>query len=59
MIGGDFMGFKMPKGISKVPMTIRVEETDYQIIEKIAKESKKSLNDVVCAMIRYSIENMD
>lgn len=53
------MGFKMPKGISKVPMTIRVEETDYQIIEKIAKESKKSLNDVVCAMIRYSIENMD
>ena len=53
------MGFKMPKGTTRVPMTIRVEETDFQIVEKIAKESKKSLNDVVCAMIRYSIENMD
>lgn len=53
------MGFKMPKGTSKVPMTVRVEETDFEIIEKIAKDSKKSLNEVVCAMIRYSIENME
>lgn len=49
----------MPKGISKVPMTIRVDETDFQIIEKISKESKKSLNEVVCAMIKYSIETME
>ena len=53
------MSFKMPKGTSKVPMTIRVEETDFHIVEKIAKESKKSLNEVVCAMIKYSIDNME
>lgn len=53
------MGFKMPKGVSKVPMTIRVEETDFRVIEKIAKESKQSLNEVVCAMIKYAIETME
>lgn len=53
------MGFKIPKGVSKIPMTIRVEETDFEIIENLAKENKKSLNDVVCAMIKYSIENME
>lgn len=53
------MGFKMPKGVSKVPLTIRVDEKDYQIIEEVAKESKKSLNEVVCAMVKYAIDNME
>lgn len=53
------MGFKIPKGIEKVPMTVRVEENDFNIIENLAKKNNKSMNDIVCAMIKYAIENME
>ena len=32
---------------------------DSELLEKIAKESKQSLNEVVCAMIKYAIETME
>lgn len=53
------MGFVMPKSTEKVPMTIRIDENDFNIIESIAKDSKKSLNEVACAMIKYAIDTMD
>ena len=53
------MGFVMPKGSNKVPMTIRIDEDDFNTINKVAKESKKSLNEVACAMIKYAINTMD
>lgn len=43
------MGFKIPKGVSKIPMTIRVEETDFEIIERIAKG--KIIIDIIITFI--------
>lgn len=51
--------FKVPKGINKCPLSIRVEENDYQIIEKLAKKEKKSNNYIINAMIKFAIQNMD
>ncbi len=53
------MSFKIPSGINKVPFSIRVDESDYNIIDKLSKKSKKSYNYVINAMIKYAIENMD
>ena len=30
------MGFKIPRGINKVPFSIRVDENDYNIIHKLS-----------------------
>ena len=51
------MGFKMPKGIDKVPMTIRVNEKNFDFIKKVSKDNNCSYNEVVCAMIDYAIES--
>jgi len=53
------MAFKIPSGINKVPFSIRVDEDDFEIIDKLSKKSKKSYNYIINAMIKYSIENMD
>ena len=53
------MAFKIPKGSDKVPITIRVEDIDFTIIDKISKRSKKSYNFVINKMIKYSIANME
>lgn len=53
------MSFKLPKGINKVPFSIRVDESDYNVIDKLSQKSKKSYNYVINAMIKYAIENMD
>lgn len=53
------MAFKIPKGINKVPFSIRVDDKDYAIINKLAEKNKKSYNFIINAMIKYSIENMD
>lgn len=53
------MGFRIPKGIEKVPKTIRFDESDCEIIEKLAKENKKSFNEIVNMMVKYAIENME
>lgn len=53
------MGFKMPKGTTKVPMTIRVDENDYKIIDKLSRKNKKSYNYIVNCMIKFAIENMN
>lgn len=53
------MAFKIPSGADKVQFSIRVDENDFNIIEKLSKKSKKSYNYIINAMIKYSIENMD
>lgn len=53
------MGFKVPRGINKVPFSIRVDESDYNIINKLSVKNKKSYNFIINAMIKYAIENMD
>lgn len=53
------MTFKIPSGTDKIQFSIRVDEDDFHIIEKLAKKSRKSNNYIVNAMIKYSIENMD
>lgn len=59
MKGGIKMGFKVPKGVEKVPKTIRIDESDCEIIEKLAYENKTSFNEIVNSMIKYAIENME
>lgn len=53
------MGFKIPSGVNKVPFSIRVDENDYNIINKLSVKNKKSYNFIINAMIKYAIENMD
>ena len=53
------MSFKIPSGINKVPFSIRVDENDFEIIDKLSKKNKKSYNYIVNCMIKYAIENMD
>lgn len=53
------MNFKIPNGINKVPFSIRVDDKDYEIINKLSKKSKKSYNFIINAMIKYAIANMD
>lgn len=53
------MDFKIPKGVNKVPFTIRVDDADFQVISKLAIKNKKSNNYIVNCMIKYAIENMN
>lgn len=53
------MAFKIPSGADKVQFSIRVDENDFNVIEKLSKKSRKSYNYVVNKMIKYAIENMD
>lgn len=53
------MSFKVPKGVSKVPFSIRVDEEDYAIIKNIHEKNNRSYNAIVNAMIKYAIANMD
>lgn len=53
------MGFKIPSGVNKVPFSIRVDEKDFEIIDKLSKKNKKSYNYIVNSMIKFAIENMD
>lgn len=53
------MNFEIPKGINKIPFSIRIDEKDYNIIDKLSKENKKSYNFIINAMIKYSIQNMN
>ncbi len=53
------MTFRIPSGADKVQFSIRVDENDFNIIEKLSKKSKKSYNYIINSMIKYAIENMD
>lgn len=53
------MSFKVPSGINKCPLSIRVDEEDYNIIEKLSKKNNKSYNYIINSMIKYAIQNMD
>ena len=53
------MTFHIPSGSDKVQFSIRVDENDFNIIEKLSKKSRKSYNFIINAMIKYAIENMD
>ena len=53
------MSFKVPKGINKIPFSIRVDEKDFKIIDSIHKKNKKSYNYIVNCMIKYAIDNME
>ncbi len=52
------MKFKVSKGVEKIPKTIRIEDRDYKLIEKLAKDNRCSFNTIVNSMIKYAIENM-
>lgn len=52
------MSFNIPKGTSKVPFSIRVDEGDFEIIDKLHNKTDKSYNYIVNLMIKYAIENM-
>ncbi len=53
------MGFIVPKGVEKVPKTIRIDEKDCDIIQQLAYDNNTSFNDIVNSMIKYAIENME
>lgn len=53
------MSFNIPKGTSKVPFSIRVDEKEYQIIDKIHNKTGKSYNYIVNLMIKYAIDNIE
>lgn len=53
------MSFKIPSGSDKVQFSIRIDEDDFNIIEKLSVKSKKSNNYIINAMIKYAIDNMD
>jgi len=53
------MNFKIPSGSDKVQFSIRIDEEDFNVIEKLSVKSKKSNNYVINAMIKYAINNMD
>lgn len=53
------MSFKVPSGINKCPLSIRVDEEDYNVIEKLSKKNNKSYNYIINSMIKYAIQNMD
>ena len=53
------MAFKIPSGADKVQFSIRVDENDFNIIEKLSKKSRKSYNYIINAMIKYAIDNME
>jgi len=53
------MGFVVPKGIDKVPKTVRIDEKDCDIIQKLADENNTSFNEIVNSMIKYAIDSMD
>lgn len=53
------MTFKIPTGTDKVQFSIRVDENNFNIIEKLSKKSKKSYNYIINEMIKYAIDNMD
>ena len=53
------MAFKIPSGADKVQFSIRVDENDFNVIDKLSKKSRKSYNYIINAMIRYAIDNMD
>ncbi len=53
------MSFKIPSGSDKVQFSIRIDEADFNVIEKLSVKSKKSNNYVINAMIKYAIDNMD
>ncbi len=53
------MSFKIPSGSDKVQFSIRIDEDDFNVIEKLSVKSKKSNNYIINAMIKYAIDNMD
>ena len=53
------MGFRVPKGVDKVPKTVRLDESDCEIIQKLADDNKKFFNEIVNIMVKYAIENME
>ncbi len=53
------MNFKIPSGSDKVQFSIRIDEADFNVIEKLSVKSKKSNNYVINSMIKYAISNMD
>lgn len=53
------MSFNIPKGTSKIPFSIRVDEKEYQIIDKIHNKTGKSYNYIVNLMIKYAIDNIE
>ncbi len=53
------MSFKIPSGSDKVQFSIRIDEDDFTVIEKLSVKSKKSNNYIINAMIKYAIGNMD
>ena len=53
------MAFKIPSGVNKVPFSIRVDENDYKIIDKLSRKNKKSYNYIVNCMIKFAIQNMN
>ena len=52
------MAFKIPSGVNKVQFSIRVDEDDFKIIDKLATKNKKSYNYIVNCMVKYAIESM-
>ena len=53
------MSFKIPSESDKVQFSIRIDEADFNVIEKLSVKSKKSNNYVINSMIKYAISNMD
>ena len=53
------MTFNIPSGVDKVQFSIRIDENDFEIIEKLSEKSKKSYNYIINEMIKYAIDNMD
>ncbi|MFR8115678.1 MAG: hypothetical protein ACLVAK_01510 [Clostridia bacterium] len=53
------MNYTVPRGVNKIPFSIRVDEHDFEIIDQLSKKNKKSYNYIVNSMIKFAIQNMD
>lgn len=52
------LAFKVPKGVNKVTFSIRVDDNDFKIIDKLSNKTNKSYNYIVNSMIKFAIQNM-
>ena len=53
------LGLRLPKGYDKMVISMRIKPEFVQRIDKLAKETKYSRNELLCKMIEYSLKNIE
>ena len=53
------LGRRLPKGYDKMVISMRIKPEIVKRIDKPAKETKYSRNELLCKMIEYGLENIE